>query len=104
MINQLTLQELEEWQRTGRAFMLVDVRDAEEREAFHIGGEWLPLPELIDWADDLPTDVPIVVYCKRGIRSQIAIQRLLQKQYPLAGGLYNLQGGIYALLRARGLV
>lgn len=103
IMQQLTLTELEEWKRMGKDFYLVDVRDDDEREAFHIGGEALPLPDLPDWADELPSGLPIVVYCKRGIRSQIAIQRLQRKSH-LAGSLYNLQGGIYELLKARGLV
>lgn len=103
-IQQLTLAELSAWEREGKEYVLVDVREAEERDAFHIGGVWRPLPDLPEWAATLPTSLPIVVYCKRGIRSQIAVQRLVQKSHLAGVPLYNLQGGIYALLQARGLV
>lgn len=77
----------------GELFLL-DVREEWEREAFNIGGLHIPLGELMQRADELPKEVPVVIYCKKGIRSQIAIQRLEQKLG--LTNLLNLEGGLEA--------
>lgn len=92
MIHQLSYEELQDWQAKGRDFQLIDVRDPEERALFHIGGILIPLPEFAQRVGEIDPARPLVVYCKRGIRSQLAIQRYLQK-YPTAT-CYNLQKGI----------
>lgn len=97
-IRQITLKELEEWKKAGKDFQLIDVRELEEHEAFNIGGTLIPLGEILRKVDQLDTSRPIIFYCKRGIRSQIAIQRL----QPLLNysELYNLFGGILPLLKS----
>lgn len=91
-IKELTYQELQTWQAAQRTFELVDVRTEEERNHLHIGGTWVPMEDLNSHLCELPADRPIVVYCKRGIRSAIAIQRWQQKRPELS--LYNLAGGL----------
>jgi len=95
LIKQLSYDELCHWQEENRTFQLVDVREKEEHEAFNIGGDLLPLSSLFSETEALQTDLPIVFYCKRGIRSQIAIQRLMDR-FP-NGEFYNLQNGILHL-------
>ena len=75
-------------------FLLLDIREGYEREAFHIGGEHIPMRNLMDYASTLPADKKIVLYCEKGIRTVIAIQRLQQKFPQLQ--LYNLSGGVQA--------
>lgn len=94
-MKQLTYQELLQWKATGKQFQLIDVREADEHEAFNIGGQLIPLSEVVHATDTFDCSVPIVVYCKRGIRSQIAIQRLSRKLE--SADFYNLQHGIYML-------
>ena len=83
---------LESWQQEDRAVLLIDVREDWEREAFNIGGDWYPMEQFIRNTPELPTDRPVVVYCQKGIRSAICIQRLAPK-YPDVQ-FYNLQKGI----------
>jgi rhodanese-related sulfurtransferase len=78
----------------GLPIQLVDVREQAEHDAFNIGGELIPLSELFEHASKIVTDRPVIVYCKIGIRSQIAIQRL-QDKYNFSH-LINLQGGMEA--------
>lgn len=91
-MNQLTYEELMEWKTANKTFQLIDVREPDEHEAYNIGGQLIPLnlifkkPELLDFSK------PIVIYCKRGIRSQLAIQRLAVR-FPNAA-FYNLSQGI----------
>ena len=78
----------------GAELLLLDVREEEEHEDFHIGGILVPLDELATGMNKLPTNQPVVVYCKRGIRSAIAIQRLQSRHFPAR--LLNLKGGLEA--------
>jgi rhodanese-related sulfurtransferase len=73
---------------------LLDVRELLEHEDFNIGGKLIPLGDLISQAENIPKDKPVIVYCKKGIRSQIAIQRL-QEKFDFTN-LVNLKGGMDA--------
>ncbi len=72
--------------------MLVDVREPEEHKAFNIGGQLIPLDDILNHQDQFNISQPIVIYCKCGIRSQIAIQKLTNR-LPQAD-FYNLHHGI----------
>jgi len=93
----LTYEELEAWRRAGVAFQLIDVREISEHEDFNIGGENIPMSELFSAMSRLASDKPVVFYCKRGIRSQIAIQKL-KRHFPEAD-FYNLREGILNLAK-----
>lgn len=95
-MKQLTLAQLEAWRRERYPFQLIDVREPEEHAAFNIGGELIPLAQIPYALDRLAEDMPVVVYCKRGIRSQIAIQRIAARCPDI--DFYNLAGGILPLL------
>lgn len=73
-------------------YYLLDVRTALEREQFHIGGKHIPLQELEVRFSEINTSKNIVVYCKAGIRSNMAIQILQEKG--ISNTLINLKGGI----------
>lgn len=73
---------------------LVDVREQHEHDAFNIGGLIIPLGEIVSRIQEIPTDQKVVLYCKRGIRSMIAIQKLHLKNPNL--DLINLSGGMEA--------
>ncbi len=72
-------------------FQLIDVREANEHAAFNIGGTLMPLSELMDHVEKISINKPVIIYCKKGIRSQIAIQRLEEK-FKFTN-LINLRGG-----------
>ncbi len=94
-MQQINFQELAKWRKNGVEFLLIDVREPAEHQAGHIGGHLVPLSDLKS-GHHLFTDAqPAVIYCKRGIRSQIAIQRL-KNQFPSVE-FYNLEGGIIDL-------
>lgn len=87
----VTPAELKEWMETQKPFILIDVRETWERDTFNIGGEHIPLAEVIAHKDTIPADKPVVVYCEKGIRSTIVIQRLEAAGFD---NLYNLSGGM----------
>jgi adenylyltransferase/sulfurtransferase len=87
-------EKLQMWIVNATPFQLIDVREEEEHEAFNIGGALIPLENILRTIDQIDIEIPVVFYCRKGIRSAIAIQRI-QTKFPFAN-LYNLTGGIEA--------
>lgn len=78
----------------GEDIQLIDVRESWEHEEFNIGGMLIPLDELVYHLDEISETKPVIFYCQKGIRSVIAIQKILQKKN--FSNLYNLEGGMSA--------
>jgi rhodanese-related sulfurtransferase len=93
MIYHITPSELRA-KLTDESIHLLDVREDYEHDEFNIGGQLIPLDEIMAQAEQIPRDKTVVVYCKKGIRSQIAIQRLEDK-FGFTN-LLNLKGGLEA--------
>lgn len=89
----ITPAELYLWLKEQRDFMLIDIREDEEHKAFNIGGIHLPMADLLHQKNNIPRDKNVVLYCEKGIRSVIAIQRLESSGF---NNLYNLSGGVTA--------
>lgn len=78
--------------------VLVDVRTEAEFAAGAIAGaKFLPLHMLPLAGDQIPTDKPVVFYCRSGARSAQACAFMTSKGYDK---VYNLQGGVMAWARA----
>ena len=90
----ITCEALAKLISSGESYQLIDVRESAEHEAYNIGGQLIPLSEITKNIDRFDKKNPVILYCRVGIRSQIAIQRLLDK-YPFEN-LVNLSGGIEA--------
>ncbi|MFT5169049.1 MAG: rhodanese-related sulfurtransferase [Saprospiraceae bacterium] len=88
----ITYEQLSSWKSKHILFQLIDVREASEHKAFNIGGLLIPLSDILKEKDKLEIKNPIVFYCKAGIRSQLAIQKL-SRFFP-QGDFYNLTPGI----------
>lgn len=71
---------------------LIDVREQDEHEAFNIGGELIPLSTITQQINKIDREKMVVFYCRKGVRSHIAIQRLQQKS--TFENLVNLTGGM----------
>ena len=87
----ITFQELQQKIKDSEPLVLIDVREQWERDTDNIGGIHIPMGELMERIDEIPKDVPVIIYCQKGIRSQIAIERLEEKGYK---NLINLIQGI----------
>lgn len=70
---------------------LIDVRETWEFEDYNIGGINIPLHELKDCAEQLPSDKKLIFCCQTGQRSKMAIQ-LLKPLYK--GEMYSLKNGV----------
>lgn len=89
----IDVKELKEKMERGDEYLLIDVREPHEHEAFNIGGELIPLGDVPDRLEDLKehAEKEVVVYCRSGRRSATA-QKLMQQ----AGfqNVRNLEGGV----------
>lgn len=75
-------------------FQLIDVREEDEHLEFNIGGALMPMGQITSNISKIATDIPVIFYCRKGIRSQFAIQKLMDK-FPFTN-LINLIGGTEA--------
>ena len=86
---------MEELKANHEQYMLLDVRTYDEREAYDIGGYHIPLDELENRYTEIPEGKDLVVYCKAGVRSKMAISILRLKG--VTNTLINLKGGILGM-------
>jgi rhodanese-related sulfurtransferase len=80
----------------GEGHLLLDVRTVEEYEEVRIPGALnIPLDELSDRIGEVPSDQPIVMVCRSGVRSIMGAQIL--RYYGIRDvTIYNLEGGTKA--------
>ncbi|WP_243090945.1 rhodanese-like domain-containing protein [Thermus neutrinimicus] len=85
------------YQAVDQGAVVVDVRTPQEFAEGHVPGAInLPVEAVAQWADTLPKDKPVYLYCRSGNRSRQAAEYLKRKGYT---NLYNLEGGILAIQR-----
>lgn len=72
-------------------FFLLDVREPHESDICTIGGTLIPLNSLSANLNKVPKNRPVLVYCKKGIRSQKAALLLRDHGFKQ---IYVLKGGI----------
>jgi molybdopterin/thiamine biosynthesis adenylyltransferase/rhodanese-related sulfurtransferase len=89
----LSVEELYDWYESGKTFQLIDVRELNEFEEEHLQGALsIPLLQLKPAELTVNIDLPVVMFCEKGARSNKAAQ-MLQKQYPQAN-MYSVLGGM----------
>lgn len=93
-MQQLSPTAYRAWLENDKPHLLVDVREPNEHAVNNLGGKLIPLAAILKHLKDFDVDLPVVVYCKRGIRSQLAIQRLASRLPQV--DFYNLEGGLQA--------
>jgi rhodanese-related sulfurtransferase len=92
-MKEISVQELKEKLDNGEDFQLVDVREDFEYEMSNLGGLLIPLGGILIETDKIEKEKPVVVMCRSGKRSAVAIMQLEAQGFT---NLYNLQGGITA--------
>ena len=94
MFPEKTVLEVKEMLDAKVDFQLIDVRQQDEKDIADIGGELIPMNDILYAEDKISKDKPVVIYCRTGNRSlQVVMQ--LQTMYGF-DNLYNMKGGIYA--------
>jgi adenylyltransferase/sulfurtransferase len=93
-MKEITVQELKQMRDKQEDHQLIDVREPHEAEIAEIGGELIPMGEVMDHIDRISKDKPVIIHCRSGARSGSIVQAL-EKQHGFTN-LYNLKGGILA--------
>ncbi len=92
-MKEITVAELKQLKDTNADFQLIDVREPHEFEIAEIGGELIPMGEVMDNLDKISKTKQVVVHCKMGGRSGAIVSNLESQGYT---NVYNLKGGINA--------
>ena len=95
-ISEIDPSELAERLATAEPPFLLDVREPYEWSIANLedgGAVLIPLGEVQDRLDEIPTDREVVVYCRSGQRSAAAVRTLLAAGLPR---VHNLRGGVLA--------
>lgn len=96
-VKSISPKELHQWLEEKAEVTLIDVREVYEHDSYNIGGKLIVLNEIMYHLDEIPREGTVVVYCRKGVRSAIAIQKLQQRHS--YKNLYNLEGGIEDWIR-----
>lgn len=92
-MKEITVQDLQEMKARGDDFQLIDVREDFEYEMSNLEGLNIPLGGILVETDKIEKDKPVVLMCRSGKRSEVALHQLEQQGFT---NLANLQGGILA--------
>lgn len=91
-VKSINVFELKEIQENNENIQLIDVREAFELEISSIGGLHIPISDIPNQLNKIAADKKVVVYCRSGRRSALAIKHL--QEVTGNKNLYNLEGGI----------
>ena len=93
-MKEISVDELKEMQDNGEVFQLVDVREPNEFEICSLGGDEIPMSQIMTRYQEISKEKKVIIHCKSGKRSANVINALEQNLgYE---NLYNLEGGILA--------
>jgi sulfur-carrier protein adenylyltransferase/sulfurtransferase len=93
-MKEVTVQELKRMRDNNESHQLIDVREPHEADIAQIGGELIPMGQIMMNVDKIVKDKPVIVHCRSGARSASVIMAL-EKQHGFTN-LFNLKGGILA--------
>ncbi|MCB9170140.1 MAG: rhodanese-like domain-containing protein [Flavobacteriales bacterium] len=93
-MKEIDVHELKRMRDAGEPHQLIDVREPYEAEEMSMGGELIPMGEVLDALDRIRRDVPVVVHCRSGNRSRAVVEALSERHG--LNNVINLKGGITA--------
>ncbi|HEX8806255.1 MAG TPA: rhodanese-like domain-containing protein [Candidatus Aquilonibacter sp.] len=94
MIGEISVEELHRWRDSGKTFVLLDVREADEVAIVSIThSTWIPMREVPQRIGELDPVVPVAVICHYGGRSERVAAFLTARGFAEA---VNVEGGIDA--------
>ena len=93
-MKEITVQELKTKLDNQEDFQLIDVREQNEREFTNIGGDHIPMGNIMQSMDQIDKEKDVVIYCRSGSRSGQVVN-FLEANHGFEN-LYNLKGGILA--------
>ena len=96
MIKEITATELKLKKDNKEDFQLIDVREEFEFDIVNIGGELIPISDILDNVSKISKFKPVIFYCRSGARSANMVN-VLERQFGFTN-LYNLKGGIISYI------
>ena len=95
MFNSISMTDFVERRKTGWKPFLLDVRSEGEFQQAHVVSTDLQITHesVLSMVDSIPNDRDLLVFCRSGMRSQMAAMFLMRAGYD-GSSLYNLEGGI----------
>ena len=90
-MKEIVCTELKKMMDAEDDFQLIDVREEHEVDIASIGGQLIPMGDVMDNLDKISKDKKVVLYCRSGKRSGAVAQALEQNGFT---NIYNLKGGI----------
>lgn len=93
-VEEISPKQLQQWLSEKKPFILLDVREQDEvfvaalPDHMHIPMNLIPIRQ-----NEIPDDLPIVIYCHHGMRSLQVALYLSENGFD---DVYNLSGGIDA--------
>ncbi len=93
-MKEITVKELKTKIENNEDFQLIDVREPHERAYTNIGGDHIPMGNIMQSLDKISHDKLVVIYCRSGSRSGQVVN-FLETSHGY-DNLYNLKGGILA--------
>ena len=90
-MKEVTVSELKKMMDNAEDFQLIDVREEHEADIATIGGELIPMGDVMDNLDKISKEKKVVVYCRSGNRSGVITKTLETKGFT---NVYNMKGGI----------
>lgn len=91
-MNIITVQELKAKIDSKEDFQLIDIREDYEFDDYNLGGENIPLDNVLASTDKIESNKLVVFCCNSGKRSAAIIHALNRKSN--LTNLYSLKGGV----------
>lgn len=92
-MKEITVSELKKLKDSKADFQLIDVREEHEVEICEIGGEHIPMGDVMDNLDKISKSKQVIIHCRSGARSGAICNTLENEGF---NNVYNLKGGIIA--------
>lgn len=92
-MKEVSVQELKHKKDNNEDFQLIDVREQHEYDICNIGGELIPMGEIMQSLDKISRDKEVILHCRSGGRSTAIVQALEKQGF---NNVANLKGGITA--------
>jgi rhodanese-related sulfurtransferase len=89
----ISVEELKQMRDDGKEFVLIDVREEHEHVVCNLGGKLIPLGQLEAALHDLDRSAHMVVHCKSGGRSAMAVQMMRDVGFE---NVWNVHGSLLA--------
>ena len=92
-MKEISVSELKARLDSGDDIQIIDVRERNEYEYCNIGGDPMPMGEIMRNLDRIAKEKDVIVHCKSGGRSGSIVNALMARGFT---NVINLRGGIIA--------